>query len=238
MPLAGATDRSNAVFFRPFFKETIMAVALPNGVTLALATTYGSAKTVSALTNANPSSASATAHGFTDGDFVEITSGWTRLNNRIVRVDAPTTDAFSVEGIDTSSTTLYPVGTGSGSAREITAWTQISQILELSTSGGDMQFATYSFLESDAESQLPTQASAMSLTLSIADDPTLAGYIALAAAAETRALTGLKATMPNGSVLLYNGYVSLNSTPSMTKGSVMACQATFSLQGKPVRYAS
>ncbi len=238
MPLAGATDRSNAVFFRPFFKETIMAVALPNGVTLALATTYGSAKTVSALTNANPSSASATAHGFTDGDFVEITSGWTRLNNRIVRVDAPTTDAFSVEGIDTSSTTLYPVGTGSGSAREITAWTQISQILELSTSGGDMQFATYSFLESDAESQLPTQASAMSLTISIADDPTLAGYIALAAAAETRALTGLKATMPNGSVLLYNGYVSLNSTPSMTKGSVMACQATFSLQGKPVRYAS
>lgn len=225
-------------FFLVHLKENIMAVSLPNGVTIALATTYGSAKTVSAITNATPGVASSTAHGFSDGDYVEVTSGWSRLNNRIVRVDAPTTDAFNVEGIDTSSTTLYPAGTGTGSARKISAWTQISQVLELSTSGGDMQFATYSFLEQDFESQLPTQASAMSMTISVADDPTLAGYIALAAAAETRALVGLKATMPNGSVILYNGYVSFNTTPSMTKGSVMACQATFSLQGKPVRYAA
>lgn len=207
-------------------------------MTIALATTYGSAKTISALTNASPSVASATAHGFSDGDYVEVTSGWSRLNNRIVRVDSPTTDAFNVEGIDTSATSLYPSGTGGGSAREITAWTQISQVLELSTSGGDMQFTTYSFLEQDFESQLPTQSSAMSMTISVADDPSLPGYIALAAAADARSLVGLKATMPNGSVILYNGYVSFNTTPSMTKGSVMACQATFSLQGKPVRYAS
>lgn len=237
MPILGRYQPQKCGFFSSS-RRTILAVSLPNGVTIALATTYGSAKTISALTNASPSVASAAAHGFSDGDYVEVTSGWSRLNNRIVRVDSPTTDAFNVEGIDTSATSLYPSGTGGGSAREITAWTQISQVLELSTSGGDMQFTTYSFLEQDFESQLPTQSSAMSMTISVADDPSLPGYIALAAAADARSLVGLKATMPNGSVILYNGYVSFNTTPSMTKGSVMACQATFSLQGKPVRYAS
>lgn len=215
-----------------------MAVKLPNGVTLALATAYGAVKTLSAITNASPGVASSTAHGFTDTDIIEVTSGWSRLNNRIVRVDAPTTDAFNLEGIDTSATTAYPAGTGGGSAREITAFTQISQILDLSTSGGEMQFATYSFLEQDFESQMPTQSSPQTLTFTVADDPTLAGYIALKAAAESRSLTGLKVTLPDGSLLLYNGYVSFNETPSMTKNQIMGCQATFSLQGRPTRYAS
>lgn len=215
-----------------------MAVSLPNGVTFALATAYGAVKAISAITNANPGVASAAAHGFSDGDFVEITSGWSRLNNRVVRVDAPTTDAFNVEGINTTSTLNYPSGTGGGSAREITQWTQISQIMELSTSGGEMQFATYSFLEQDFESQLPTQSSAMTITMGIADDPALAGYQALKSLADTRELVALKATMPNGSVILYNGYVSFNETPTMTKNSVMVVNATFSLQGRPVRYAA
>ena len=215
-----------------------MAVSLPNGVTFALATAYGAVKAISAITNVNPGVASAAAHGFSDGDFVEITSGWSRLNNRVVRVDAPTTDAFNVEGINTTSTLNYPSGTGGGSAREITQWTQISQIMELSTSGGEMQFTTYSFLEQDFESQLPTQSSAMTITMGIADDPALAGYQALKSLADTRELVALKATMPNGSVILYNGYVSFNETPTMTKNSVMVVNATFSLQGPPVGYAA
>ena len=216
-----------------------MAVALPNGVTFALATTYAAADTVSAVTNANPAVATtSSAHGITTGNFVEVTSGWSRLNNRIVRAASASGSTLTYEGIDASSTTNYPAGTGGGSVREITAWTQISQIVELSTSGGEMQFTTYSFLEQDFESQLPTQSSPMTITMGIADDPTLPGYIAIKNLADTRQLVGLKATMPNGSVILYNGYVSFNETPTMTKNSVMVVNATFSLQGRPVRYAS
>lgn len=214
------------------------AVSLPNGATLSLASTYGATKTVSALTNANPAVATSTAHGFTDGDLIEITSGWSRINKRIVRVAGAVADAFNLEGIDTSSVTNYPAGSGIGSAREITAFTQISQILDMQTSGGDMQFATYSFLEQDFQSQLPTESSAMSITLTIADDSTLAGYIALKAAAETRANTGLKLVLPSGAILLYNGVVSFNETPTMTKNQVMGVKATFSLQGRPVRYSA
>lgn len=215
-----------------------MAVALPNGVIISLATAYGTAKTVSAITNANPGVATSTAHGLADGTFLEVTSGWQRINERIIRLDTPNANDFKLEGVDTTDTTLFPAGTGAGSVRAITGWTQISQILELSTSGGDMQFATYSFLENDFESQIPTQASAQSMTLQIADDPSLAGYQALKAAADTRSPRALRMTFPSGSVVLYNGYVSFNETPSMQKGNVMACQATFSLLSRPVRYST
>ena len=36
--------------------------------------------------------------------------------------------------------------------------------------------------------------------------------------------------------MLYNGIVSLNETPTLTKGQVMQVRATFSLQSKPTRY--
>jgi hypothetical protein len=101
-----------------------------------------------------------------------------------------------------------------------------------------MQFVTYSFLEQDFESQLPTQSSPMSIEMTIADDDTLPGFLALKAVAETRNLVGLRATLPNGSLILFNGYVSFNETPTMTKGQVMGVKATFNLQGRPVRYAS
>lgn len=218
-----------------------MSVALPNGVLLALATAYGTPVTMSALSNANPAVATVTdTTGFTDGDYVEVTSGWSRLNQRVVRLTSVSAspETMALEGINTTDTEDYPAGSGTGSVREISTFTQISQILELTTSGGDQQFVTYSFLEQDFESQLPTVQSPITITMQIADDPTLAGYIALKAAAESRELTALRATLPDGSKLLYNGYVSFNETPSMTKNQLMAVTATFSLQSRPVRYAS
>jgi hypothetical protein len=216
-----------------------LSVKLPNGVLFALATSYAAADTVTAVTNANPGVATTAApHGIADGAFIEVTSGWSKLNNRIVRADNAAGTSITYEGIDTSNTQTYPAGSGIGSIREITNWTQVSQILECTTSGGDMQFVTYSFLEQDFESQLPTQSSPMSIEMTIADDDTLPGFLALKAVAETRNLVGLRATLPNGSLILFNGYVSFNETPTMTKGQVMGVKATFNLQGRPVRYAS
>ena len=215
-----------------------MAVYLPNGVTLALATTYGSAKVISALTNDAPPEATSTAHGFSDGDYVEITSGWSKLNSRIVRVDGSVTNSFDLEGLDTTSTAAYPAGTGTGSAREITAWTQITQATDVQTSGGEMQFVTYSFLENDYETQMPTQASPQNMSIVIADDPAQSGYIALKAAAEARDIRALRVTFPSGAVALYNGYVSFNETPTFTKNQLMVVTATFNLISRPVRYAA
>lgn len=214
-----------------------MAVTLPNGIILALATAYAAPVTVTAVSNASEAVVTAT-NTYVAGDFVEFTSGWSRANARIFRVKSPTGSNFVLEGLDTTSTTLFPAGSGAGTVRKINTWTQIQQVTELTSSGGEPQYATYSFLEDDYDRQIPTTTSAQSLALTIADDPTLAGYQALKAAALTRLPTALRGTLPQGGYLLYNGIVAFDETPTMQKGNIMACNGGFALQGKPVRYAT
>lgn len=214
-----------------------MAVSLPNGATLRLAATYGTAKTITAISNASPAVASSTAHGFTAGSILEMTSGWARLNSRAVRVGtAPATDTFRLDGIDSTDTALFPAAGGAGSARNVLTWVDLPQVLEFNTSGGETQFANYQFLESDTEQQIPSGFSAMSIQVTIADDPTLACYPVLRAASNSRRPIIMTLTLPNGSQILYNCFVSFNETPSLSKGNVMSVKPSFALIAQPVRY--
>lgn len=215
-----------------------MAVTLPNGSLVAIASGYGSAKTITAITNANPGVATSAAHGFTDGDILEVTSGWSRLTNKIVRVDGAATGTYQLEGIDTSSTSVYGAGGGTGTAREITGWTQLAQIVGSTSSGGEQQFLNYQFLEADAESRIPTFKSAAGIQFTVADDPTLPGYILAKAANDDRVPRAIRVTLSNGAILLYNAYVSLSTIPSLTVNELMTIEVTLSLTAEPVRYAS
>lgn len=213
-----------------------MSLKLPDGSTLAIESALGSAVTVSSISNANPAVASASAHGLATGDIVKLTSGWNRLNGRVFRVTVVDVNSFSLDGVDTTSTTRYPAGSSAGTATEITGWTQISQVLEFTTTGGDQQFVTVSLLEEDFERQLPTVKSAQSITMSIGDDASLPWYAVMVAANEDRTERALRLTLPDDSVIYYNGIATLNETPTTTKGQVMALAATVSLAGKPTRY--
>jgi hypothetical protein len=215
-----------------------MSVSLPNGAIVAMASGYGSVKAMSAVSNANPAIATLEAsHGVVAGDFLEVTSGWSRLTDKIVKAGTPSTNDIPLLGIDTLLTSIYPAASGAGTVREITGWTQLAQVLSSSSNGGEQQFTTYQFLEADAEKRIPTNKSAAGLTLSIADDPLLAGYILAAAANDDRLPRAIRITLPSGAVLLYNAYVSLNKTPTLTVNEIMACEVTLSLMAEPVRYA-
>jgi len=213
-----------------------MSVALPNGSIFAIASGYGSALTVTILTNAVGAVATSTAHGLANGDFIEVTSGWTRLNQRVVRVSGVTANTFILEAYDSSSTTTHPAGSGIGSVRKITGFTQLSQILGSSSSGGEQKFTTYQFVEADSEVRIPTSKAAAGLELQIADDPTQAGYGILSAANDDRLVRAIKLTLANGSILLYNAYCSVDKTPSLTVDQVMQVKGTLSLVNAPVRY--
>lgn len=214
-----------------------MSVRVPNGSLWHIAASYGSALTVSALTNASPPVATSAAHGLSDGDIIEVTSGWSRLTNKIVRVDSSDTDSFAMEGINASSTTIFPSGSGTGSVREITGWTQLQQILGVATAGGEQQFLDYQFLEDDAQKRIPTFKSPITLTLNVADDPALAGYLLAEAANDDRLVRALRCTLPSGALLFYNGFVSVNKTPSMNVNELMQVPITVALQAEPVRYS-
>lgn len=214
-----------------------MAVTLPNGSTIAIASAYGASKNMTALTNANPGVATLeVSHGIATGDFFEVTSGWSRLTNKIVKAGTVSTNDVPLLNIDTSLTSIYPSGGGTGTVREITTWTQISQVLTSQSQGGEQQFLTYQFLESDSEKRIPTTKSAGGWNITIADDATQAGYLELVKANDDRLQRALKVTLPSGSVLVYNAYVSINKTPTLTVNEIMACEVTFSFLAEPVRY--
>lgn len=214
-----------------------MSVQLPNGSTVAIASAYGAVKTMSAITNANPGVATLEAsHGIASGEFFEVTSGWSRLTNKIIKAGTVATNDVPLLGIDTSLTSIYPASGGAGTVREISTWTQIAQVLTSQSQGGEQQFMIYQFLESDSEKRIPTTKSAGGWNLTIADDATQAGYLELVKANDDRLPRALKVTLPDSSVLVYNAYVSINKTPTMTVNEIMACEVTFSFLAEPVRY--
>lgn len=193
-----------------------MASSFPNGTVFSLGTTYSSPKTVSGVSNASPGVASATAHGFTDGDIVVMTSGWPSLNGAVVRVDNSTIDAFDLEGFDTTNVTAYPSGQGGGTAREVTAWVSLSQVTDVQTSGGEQQFYQWQYLEEKTQRQRPTVKSARSMSLTVDYDPDLAWHAALLAADALNTPHVIRAQLPSGKVIYYNMYVAYDGEPSFT----------------------
>ena len=215
-----------------------MAFSIPDGTTIHLGTTFGTPVAITGISNAATAVATASGHGFANGDIIVLKSGWQRANERVFRVAASAAGTFELEGLDTSDTSAFPVGTSSGTAMKVTAFTQVSQIIGISTSGGEQQFATVSPLESDFEIQIPTMYSAQSISMEIGDDPSLAGYQALKKAADARAIRPLLMQNKNGSKIYYYGYVSLNETPTKNKGQVDTVNSSFSLLSRPTRYAA
>ena len=92
-------------------------------------------------------------------------------------------------------------------------------------------------LEADAQKRIPTFKSAAGLTFSVADDPTLAGYVLASTANDDRLPRAVRITLPSGATIFYNAYISLNKTPSLTVNQIMAVEVTLSLLAEPVRYA-
>lgn len=215
-----------------------MAVSLPNGSTVAIASGYGSAKVTTVVTNASEAVVTSAAHGYSNSDFIEFTSGWSKATNKIFRIKSVATDTFVLEGFDSSSTTNYPAASGVGTVRKVSGFTQLAQITGSSSTGGEQQFLTYQFLEDDAEKRIPTNKSAAGVTFTVADDPSLPGYIIAATANDDRAQRAVKITLSNSSIILYNSYVSLSTIPSLTVNELMTVEATLSLLASPVRYAS
>lgn len=214
-----------------------MAVQVPNGSIVAIESGSAAAVTISAITNASPAVVTtSSAHGLSTGDFVEIVSGWSRLTNKIVRVTMLTTTTFSIDGYDTTSTTIYPAAGGVGTVAKVSGWTQLSQILTSASNGGEQQFLEYQLLESDSQKRIPTFKNAAGLTFSVADDNSLPGYILASTANDDRLPRGVRITLPSGSILLYNCYISLNKTPSLSVNELMACEVTMSMLNEPVRY--
>ena len=213
-----------------------MAVSFPNGSQLAVASTISASKNMTALTNALQAVATLEAsHGIVGNDIIILTSGWGNIDGSVRKVASVATNDATISGLDTTNTTRFPTGSGIGSVRKISAWTSLTQVTDLATSGGEQQFNQYQFLDSDTQRQLPTVRSPMNLTFSLGDDPSLPWYSVMRALSDSRVATPLRVTLPNGGIIYYNGIITMAETPTMTVNEIMKLNVTVSLSATPTR---
>mgnify|MGYP003403182993 FL=1 len=213
--------------------------SVPTGTIFSLATVFAAAKTVTAITNAAEASVSCTAHGYSVGDVVQLYSGWGRLNRRAARVKSATTDAFVLEGINTTNTEFYPSGSGGGTVRKISTFQQINKILNPSNSGGEAKNITVKFLESDVEENINDGFTAITETFDIdADEFGQASYAALVNLSEVQTDTVLKKTLKSGSTIYTPCRVAFNENVKLADGSIMTNTVSINGNGRLTRYSA
>ena len=212
---------------------------VPTGSLFYVASTFGTAKTVTAVSNAAEAVVTAT-HDFAIGDIVEVTSGWGRLNKRAFRVKSvSTTVSFVLEGADTTNLNFYPAGTGVGTVRKVSAFTQITTVMNPSSSGGEPKTVSYKFIESDVEYNINDGFSATSYSLDMdADAIGSAGYTALKNLTDVQTDTILRIVTRSGSVILIPCTVALNESVNFQDGQINRVSASFNGNGRLVRYAA
>lgn len=212
---------------------------VPTGTTFYIASAFGASKNTTIVTNASEAVVTSAAHGYSNGDILEVTSGWGRLNLRAFRIKSVTTDTFVLEGCDTTNTTFYPAGTGVGSVRKASTFQQITQVLGVSTSGGDPKNVAYKYIESDVEFSINDGFTATSMSLDLdADSNTTAGYTALKSLTEVQTNTILKTLKRSGAMSYQPCTVALNEAETYQDGQVNKVKCAFNGNNRLTRYAS
>ena len=213
-----------------------MALYFPEGSSQQFSQTFASAKTITALTNANPAVATSVAHGYTTGDEILITSGWEDATDSVYKITVLTADTFSITGLDTSNTGFFPAGTGTGTAQKISGWTVIPQVLTISGSGGDARFTDVQLLARRNSLKIPTGFNATSITMTLAHDASQAGYIAMQGISRNLSKVAFKQVISGGAVTYGYGYLNVSELPKLNSNQVNTVDAALTVIGRSVSY--
>ena len=213
---------------------------VPTGTTFFIASAFGSPINTTAVTNASEAVVTtASAHSFTNGDIVEVTSGWGRLNKRAFRIKSASGSVMTLEGMDTTNTTYFPVGSGVGSVRKATTFTQIASVLSAQSQGGDPKTVSYKYIESDVDFSLNDGFNATSYTLEIdADSIGTAGYTNMKSLTDVQTDTILQMVTRNGAKIYQPCTVALNEAVQLQDGQINRVRAQFNGNNRLVRYGS
>lgn len=209
------------------------------GTAVAIASGYGATKNMTALSNAAEAVATLEAsHGVAAGEIIEITSGWPKADKRVLRAKTVVTNDVTLEGFDTQNLNQYPAGAGTGSVREISGWTPISQLdQDISASGGEQQFRNIRLLSQADEIALPTTRAPIRVTLPVYYDPSLAWLAAVRAARDSATAVAVRMVFPNNSKLFGNAIWGMNDVPTVRDGVLMT-DITLAFQSQPIVYAT
>ena len=213
-----------------------MAYSLPEGSSQQFSNTLAAAKTITAITNANPAVATCTAHGYTTGDEIMLSSGWEDATDSVYKIESIDSNSFKLLGLDTTNTSFFPAGSGGGTAQKLSAWTAIPQVLTISASGGDARFTDVNPLAKRNGIRIPTGFNATSVTLSLGFDATNASYKSMVGISRSLSKVAFKQVLSGGSTQYGWGYMTVSEFPKLNNNQVNAVDAALTFLGRTMSY--
>jgi Phage tail tube protein, TTP len=215
-----------------------MAYSFPEGSTFYFSpvASFGAPKTVTGISTASPAVATSVAHGYSDGNIVLLTSGWEDATDTLYEVDQLSADTFSLLGLDSTNTSWYDPTASAGTAKLVSTWTSIPQVLTISTAGGDPRFTTFTPLARRTAINVPTGFNATSITLTLGYDQANANYQAMLAVSRALTQVGFKMALSGGVTTYGFGYMAVSEVPALNVNQPNQVTAVFTLLGKAMSY--
>jgi len=206
-----------------------------SNVAVAVQSALAAAKTITAITKANPAVVSSTAHGYSNGDYVLLSvQGMYQVNYRVMRVAGVTTDSFQLEGEDSTNYANFV----SGSCQKITFGTTLSTLTNINASGGDFDFIQTTTIHDSVKTQIPGLPNPSTYTFESFWDPSDAGLLALKSASDSQAQRAILFSFANGQKFVFNGYVGCSMSPTGSAQDLVKTSVVFTALGGPKAYAS
>ena len=213
-----------------------MAYSLPEGSSQQFSNTLAAAKTITAITNANPAVATCPGHGYTTGDEIMLSSGWEDATDSVYKIESVDANSFKILGLDSTNTSFFPAGSGGGSAQKLSAWTAIPQVLTISASGGDARFTDVNPLAKRNGIRIPTGFNATSVTLSLGFDATTPAYKTMVGISRSLSKVAFKQVLSGGSVQYGYGYLTVSEFPKLNNNQVNTVDAALTFLGRTMSY--
>lgn len=216
-----------------------MAYHFPAGTKAYYSTTFASPKTVTGVTNADPAVATATSHGYTDGDPVLFESGWQDASDTIFEVDSQTADTFDIDGLNSTDTNVYAAGTGTGTTKEVSSWVEFPQVLSISTNGGGIKYGTVDPIGSRQATKQPVGFEAIGVDMKLGYDPANATIAALQALTRSFSKAAFKLVLPGGGRVYGYGNVACSEFPEIgSKETPLQISASIGFDGRAISYGA
>lgn len=213
-----------------------MAYTSPFGTQYYVSQTFASAKTISAATNANPTALTSTAHGYATNDEFLFTSGWELATNSVYKANVSDANTFTALGLNTTNTSSYAAGSGTGTTQKISTWLQIPQVLTISPQGGDPNFIDFKPIAALQGLRLPNGFSPMSLTFELGFDTSATNWSTLLDISRNNTLVAYKSVKGNGQTTYAYGYWMMGEAPRQQADQVDRVNATFVALGRTITY--